>query len=160
MSDPVAHFEHSHAALSRLTLEVRDSMGAWSRTQCRDAEARERLLTDLETLRDELIHHFAREEEGLFPFVRENVPSAAQAVDRLQDAHDSIGGALVQLAHLVEHTDEAGLAAGRSTIEALYERFERAYAMHSQEEAVLFDGLGRTLDQRQRSGLAEILRGL
>jgi iron-sulfur cluster repair protein YtfE (RIC family) len=160
MSDPVAHFEHSHSALGKLTLEVRNSMRAWFRTGCRDAAARRHLLTELERLREDLIHHFAREEEGLFPFVRENVTSSAQAVDRLQDAHDSICGALVRLTHLVEHTDEADLDASRPAIEALYERFERVYAMHSQEEAVLFDGLGRTLDQAQRNGLAEILQGL
>ncbi len=159
MTDPVRQFEHSHANLTRLAFEVRDMVRAGPGGQAAP-DTRGRLLAGLEVLREELLRHFANEEEGLFPFVRQNVPQKASVVDRLQDAHDTICGSLVRLTHLVEHVKPEGLDATRPALVALHERFEKAYAAHSQEETVLFEGLGRTLDHRQRGALAEILQGL
>jgi len=160
MTDPVLKLEHSHATLTRLALEVRELVRAEKGERRPDVVMRKRLLSRLEVLRDELLGHFAHEEEGLFPFVRRNLPRESNVVDRLQDAHDTICGSLVRLTHLVGHADEEGLDAIRPALVALHERFEKAYAEHSQEEALLFEGLGRTLDQRQRAELAEMLHGL
>jgi iron-sulfur cluster repair protein YtfE (RIC family) len=162
MSDPVLHFEHSHASLTRLALEVRERVRAqvdrgWNGLP---VEERKRLLARLQELREELLRHFANEEEGLFPFVRHNVPDLASAVDKLQDAHDSICGSLVRLAHLVDHMDKVPSGGALSAVVSLHDRFEKAYAEHSQDEARLLEGLGRRLDQRHRVELAELLRGL
>jgi iron-sulfur cluster repair protein YtfE (RIC family) len=159
MRDPVGQFEHSHAALTRLALEVRGMVRARPPVGRSTAPIRKRLTARLEQLRDELLRHFANEEEGLFPFIRAHVPAKAGAVDRLSVAHDTICGSIVRLAQLVEH-DRKALGPGRAALLALHERFEKAYAEHSQEEASLFDALGRTLDERQRAELAKILVGL
>lgn len=159
MTDPVQRFEHSHATLTRLALDVREMIRPGPDDRHPPGGTRPRLLVLLGELREELLGHFANEEEGLFPFVRRSLPSKAETVDRLQDSHDAICGALVRLAHLIEH-DPRVLEAHRGTLTALHDRFEKAYGEHSQDEAVLFAELGRQLGDRQRGELAEILQGL
>jgi iron-sulfur cluster repair protein YtfE (RIC family) len=129
MDDPVRTLEHTHGHLTRLVAEARS-----------DAESRE-------VLREELLHHFANEEEALFPFVRRTMPSLAGAVDRLQASHDILCGALLRLTESPETTRH-------------FERFEKAYAEHSRDEASLLDQLDRELEDAQRAELAELLRGL
>jgi iron-sulfur cluster repair protein YtfE (RIC family) len=155
LGDPVRKLEHAHGQLTKLALDIRQLVHADGRLSTKE---RKRLMAKLVSLRDGLFEHFANEEEGLFPFLRKNLPSTAPTVDRLESAHDTICGALVRLAHLTEE-DGAG-AASRASLHALYERFEVAYTEHSQAEAALFDELGRTLDEPRRAELAEILRGL
>jgi hypothetical protein len=154
-SDPIRAFEHSHDHLTKLALEVGGMLSA-DTDAASTGEARRRLVALLETLRDELLRHFAVEEEGLFPFIRSNVPAKADAVDRLAHAHDIICGAAVRLAHLAR----TSLASENLSLLALHSRFEGAYVVHSREEADLFSELGRTLDERQRQELSELLRGL
>jgi iron-sulfur cluster repair protein YtfE (RIC family) len=120
---------------------------------------RRQLGVKLEEFRDELLRHFANEEEALFPFIRARLPTKAGAVDTLLDAHDAICGSLLRLAHLVEH-ERRSLDADRDALHTLYERFEHAYTMHSQAEATLFEELAAELDEEAGRELAEILRGL
>lgn len=156
MNHPVHGLEHSHATLTKLALELRQVVGEESSGQ---RAARKRLLARIEVLREELLEHYAKEEEGLFPFVRQQLPSMAAEVDRLEQSHDAVCGSLVRLAHLVA-SDREVLASNRSALVTLYERFERAYTKHSQEEAALFEELRRGLDEQQRHQLAEMLTGL
>jgi iron-sulfur cluster repair protein YtfE (RIC family) len=157
--DPVRQFEHSHASLTRLAQEIRELVRAQPATGRTTLAARKKLLGRLERLRDELLHHFANEEEGLFPFVSHHLPARVDRIGRLEVAHDTICGAIVRLVQLVEFEPRA-LDAGRASVVALYERFEKAYAAHSQEEAALFEDLSRALDAGQRAELAAILHGL
>jgi iron-sulfur cluster repair protein YtfE (RIC family) len=147
-ADPVHDLEHSHGHLTKAAVEI----GRLVRT----GESRDELVDRLDVLREELLQHFAKEEEGLFPFLLATFPAKADAVLRLSAAHDSICGALVRLSHLVARDPEAATAA----LVALYERFEEAYGKHSQDEATLLGDLGRTLSGPQRAQLAELLRGL
>lgn len=156
MIDPVHGLEHSHATLTKLALEVRQVVGDESGGQ---RAVRKRLLARLEVLREELLEHYAKEEEGLFPFVRHHLPSMGGEVDRLEQSHDAVCGSLVRLAHLVA-SDREVLAGDRSAVVALYDRFEKAYTKHSQDEAALFEELRRALDDPQRRQLAEMLTGL
>jgi hypothetical protein len=156
--DPVSQFEHSHAALTKLAIEIRDLVRAEPAEGLPAALTRKQLLGQLEHLRDELLAHFANEEEGLFPFVRQNLPTKSHAVDRLAEAHDTICGAIVRLVHVVRR--DLVLGRDHAALVAHYGRFESAYAQHSQKEAALFEELGRTLDEGHRAELTEILRGL
>jgi iron-sulfur cluster repair protein YtfE (RIC family) len=150
-ADPVSRFEHTHTRLNRLALDVAESVrrledGAtekvWKET-----------IRRLEALRDELLQHFADEEEALFPFVRARVGARAGAVQRLEAAHDNLCGAVVR-AHAAACTHHKGL------LTTLHRRFQDAYVEHSCQEAELFDGLGEVLDARQRAELGDLLRGL
>ncbi len=152
--DPVAEFEHTHDQLTRLAAQVGELVHS------RSAAAGKQLVARLDVLREELLRHFAIEEEGFFPFVRSHVPAKAELVDRLEGAHDAICGALLRLAHVASAGSGAPTPERRTAMLALHDRFERTYAEHSRHEAELFDELSRVLDARQRKELGELLRGL
>jgi iron-sulfur cluster repair protein YtfE (RIC family) len=159
LRDPVRHLEHSHARLTKLTFDVREMILSGPKHARFGAAAPTRLVALLEALRDELLEHFANEEEGLFPFLRRHVPDQADAVDRLEQAHDVVCGTLARLAHAAAR-DPAAPGEGAPTLIDHFERFEAAYSAHSREEIALFDELGRRLDGELRAELADALRGL
>ena len=153
--DPIRDFEHSHARLTSLALEIgRQLRGGGGHVP---GDRKQELVAHVEALRDDLLQHFADEEDGLFPFLRANVPAKVEVVERLEADHDTICGCLVRMAHLAAR-DGAGL--GDHSLVSLYERFEQAYAGHSRTEAELFQELGDLLAERQRAELASLLHGL
>ena len=156
MTDPVSEFAHSHDRLSALALDLRRSVQA---SRAAGFTAWGILVEQLQALREELLLHFAKEEEGLFPFVRANIPSKVDAVNRMERAHDTICGTVVRLAHLVSRPP-IDPGAVRPSLHGLHERFERAYADHAREETELFNELGTSLDGAQRAILIELLLGL
>jgi non-ribosomal peptide synthetase component F len=147
MSDSVRDLAHDHREINRQVLAA----GVLARR--RDAPAAE-LVAALGQLRDALFTHFALEEEGLFPFLAAALPALAERAHALGIAHDTICGALVR------SFDLASKGADAAAIEAVFERFETAYANHSSVEAVLLDDVGRMLDGEQRAKLAGVLAGL
>ncbi len=150
MTDPIRELEHTHDHLTKLAIAIGRALHD---SKPRSRTEGKKLLALLETLRDELLHHFADEEEGLFPFVRKVLPSKAAVVDKLEASHDTICGTLVRLAHLAGDESDRPLA-------ALYDRFEHAYAEHSRDELELFAELGKKLGERERSELSALLRGI
>jgi iron-sulfur cluster repair protein YtfE (RIC family) len=150
--NPIHQFEHSHARLSALALEVRGHIEAIRRTPA--PRTRKQLASSLGKLRDELLQHFADEEEALFPFVRACVQRKAAAVDELEAAHDTICGCAVRMFHV------ASSDRNLPSVLALYDRFEGAYARHSLAETELLDELAGVLDDAQRRALRERMRGL
>lgn len=154
--DPVRELGHSHEHLTKLVLEAGHLLRATPGERKVEGTAL-RLRTCLGSLRENLLRHFALEEEGLFPFIRASLPGRGEQVDRLALAHDTICGSVVRLAHAAD-TGQAN--EDRSALASLYGRFETAYARHSREEADLFAELERALDASQRAQLAELLRGL
>lgn len=157
--DPVRRFEHSHVHLNELVIELGQLVRSRIDRGRGSSRIRRRLVVCAAKLRDGLLGHFADEEEGLFPFVSRYVPERSAAVERLQNAHDTICGSLVRLAHLVAHdTDVFG--SGHGALLAQYARFVEAYAAHAQEEAAFLEALAEGLDAGQRAALAGALRGL
>ena len=154
MTDPIGAFEHTHADLTKVALEIgqaiRDEEGQPRKLS---AAQRKKVRVLLERLRDDVLHHFADEEEVLFPFVRRALPERAAVVDKLEASHDLICGTVVRLAHLVGHSVHRQLG-------ALYARFERAYGEHSRDELALFDELRQRLVANERAELASLLREL
>ena len=149
-ADPVEVFEHSHDRLTRLAFEVS------KRVRSPSPDERPLLHACVQALCDGLMEHFAAEEEGLYPFVRAHVQSLAPIVDELEEGHTVLCGTLMRLSHLA-HGKGAGEGAA---LAAAFERFEAAYAQHSQGEAELLARLGRALDARRRKELGALLRGL
>ena len=157
MNDPIRDFEHTHGALSIAVVEVSRHVAKMHT----GSDAREALVQSLEALREELLQHFADEEEALFPFVRKIAPKKADAVDKLEAAHDTICGTVTRLVHLAARDPGVVTVVGTaSSFGAVYERFESAYAAHSQTEADLFKELDEMLDDGQRAVLREYLHGL
>ncbi len=147
MRDAVRDLSHDHGELNRRVLALSARMGEPKL----DPQGVAHLLVELREL---LFTHFAREEEGLFPFVAERIPSFAMRVHDMAVAHDTICGALSRACHL------ASLAAERSQLVAVYERFERAYAEHARTESELLAALDLQLDAADRDRLAALVEGL
>jgi iron-sulfur cluster repair protein YtfE (RIC family) len=148
MSDPVHELAHDHADLNRRVLALASLINQ------RDVHSAAALLAPLGELRELLFLHFAREEEGLFPFVAEAVGELAERVHEMAFAHDAICGALARMYHL------AASGSDPSSIATLYERFEQAYSKHAQAEGELLRKLDAILDADQRARLATLVEGL
>jgi len=145
--DPVGDLAHDHAALNRAVV----ALGA--RLAERDVTSGD-VADELVALREELFHHFAQEEEGLFPFVAEAFPDHADRIDEMARAHDGICGALARACHLA--ADDAD----KALVIAMFARFEVAYATHAKLEGGLLEELGPKLSLAQRQRLADLVRDL
>ena len=169
MSDPVHELTHDHADLNRRVRELGAllSGGAAARPD------RTRVAAILRDLREQLFLHFAREEEGLFPFVADRLPELGERVTAMAIAHDAICGSLARMVHIATTGDPMGAAVGEeeaaelaaspgelALLGALFERFEAAYADHARREAELLSLLDDRLDGAQRAQLAELVRDL
>jgi DUF438 domain-containing protein len=150
VSDPISTLTHDHGELNARVFDLAARLRADSKTDGVDDEVWKGLVE----LRDLLFLHFAREEEGLFPFIAETVPDLAPQVARMETAHDTICGSLARLCHLAE-TD------GAATFMApLFERFQQVYADHASAEAAVLHTLDRRLDGAQRKQLAALVAGI
>lgn len=152
-ANPVLHFGHSHAHLGQLMRELATLLS--EDAQAISSEARDELPALASELRDELLEHFANEEEGLFPFIRRHFPEKREAVDRLQASHDVICGALVRFSFLAERSPEIP-----NDARLAYERFEAAYGNHSRDEAELLDEFAQVLTLEQQAELETLVHEL
>ena len=146
MRDGVRDLGHDHAELNRRVIAIS------TRMQARPGNGD--IANALIELRELLFTHFAREEEGLFPFVAERVPTFAARVQDMAIAHDTICGALARACHLASVEGEHGQLA------AVYQRFEHAYAEHARSESEILAALDVELDAKDRERLAALVEGL
>ena len=109
-------------------------------------------------LRDELLVHFAREEEGLFPFLLDRVEELRGRVESLRAGHDSVCGAVSRLHHAVGH--EASSVAVPQSWQDAFARFEGLYGVHAREEISLLRDVSSRLAPSVRAELKAILEGL
>lgn len=153
-SDPIDELSHDHRHLSELVLEVRAMLdGGGPASESERAE----LADAVGRLRDELLVHFAREEEGLFPFVVERLSELRARVESLRGGHDSVCGAVSRLHYAIGH-DAARSAPGGWA--ETFARFEGFYASHAREEIALLRDVSARLDAASRTELKAILEGL
>nr|HEX4312502.1 hemerythrin domain-containing protein [Kofleriaceae bacterium] len=152
MSDPIQDLTHDHADINRRVLAVGTAVRALDRDGG-NGMARA-LVKRVGELRELMFLHFAREEEGLFPFVSDAVPELAVQVHAMAVVHDAICGALARVYHLAESNAEI------AAITAVFTRFEAAYASHAENEAEILAKLASCLDPEQREQVAALVRGL
>jgi hypothetical protein len=151
--DPIEDLSHDHADINRRVLAVGTAIRALDRDGDGDGLARA-LVGRLGELRELMFTHFAREEEGVFPFVADAVPALSPQIQAMAIAHDAICGALARVYHLAE------ASADLASITQVFSRFELAYASHAETEAELLRQLAAVLDPAQRGRLAALVRGL
>lgn len=149
--DPVALLAHEHGELNRRVLAIATQVRGLQRAPSSTTES---LVSPLRDLRELLFLHFAREEEGLFPFVTEQLVELSPQIHDMEVAHDTICGALARMVHLAQTGSALALIA------QLYDRFENAYASHAQMESELLANLAARLDADQRTRLAGLVDGL
>lgn len=135
--------EHDHTALSQQVESLRKLVRE---------DSREIFVSKLDAVMNDLFEHFAREEEGLFPYILEQFPDQADAIAQLQAAHDRICGAASRIAAL--SAEQSDLAV------TLFQRFDAEYTGHAQREAEFLRSLGARLSTDQQKALVEILRSL
>ena len=148
--DPVQNLVHDHADLNRRLLAI----GVLLAKVQHDTLELSELVTPLTELRELLFLHFAREEEGLFPFVSEVLPALSDQVHEMALAHDAICGGLARMVHLARVGGDSGVLA------SVFERFEVAYSAHARSEADLLDAVGKGLSAEHRARLAALVDGL
>lgn len=152
-SDPVDALTHDHLHLGELVLAVRTRLTAVGT----DTAAHDALVDAVEKLRDELLTHFALEEEGLFPFVAGKSPELAQRAASLEASHDAVCGAVSRLLYLAQKPAKDAHA---EACRAIFERFEQSYAAHAQDEVAFLRECSAKLDAADRVELRAILAGL
>lgn len=158
LSDPLDELAHDHGELSALIFEVLHALE--SKTEPPPPPVEQAWLRDhLGALREALLLHFAREEEGLFPFVEQRFPEATLRVAAMVAAHDGMCGAVTRMAYLAEQGAEV-FPRQLPTITASFTRFLDGYVTHSRLETELVDELAARLDPGQRAALAELIVGL
>src|SRR5262249_43907119 len=143
---------HDHADINRRVLALGSAVRALGRNDGSGMALA--LVSPIGELRELVFLHFAREEEGLFPFVAEAAPELADQVHAMAMGHGAICGALARRYPL------ASANADLPAILAVFVRFETAYASHAEAEAELLHQLSARLDPAQRGRLAELVRGL
>jgi iron-sulfur cluster repair protein YtfE (RIC family) len=156
-SDPVDALTHDHVHLSELASIVRGSLSTMEShgDSAAASDAKHDLVDAVESLRDELLTHFALEEEGLFPFVEVKAPELQERARSLAAAHDTVCGAVSRLLYLVHRPREDS-----ASCRAAFERFEQAYAAHAEEEVRFLRDLGGRLAEPERSELRRLILGL
>lgn len=152
MNDPVQDLVHDHADLNRRVLALGTTIRALDRDEGNGMALA--LVTRLGELRELLFLHFAREEEGLFPYVAETVPDLADQIQEMAVAHDAICGGLARMYHLSAANSEIAV------ITQVFTRFEAAYARHAEVEAELLGQLTARLSPEQLARLSELVHGL
>jgi len=145
--DPIGDLTHEHAELNRQIVELGALLSGRSRSQ-------RTMIEILGDLREQLFLHFAREEEGLFPFVADQLPELAERVHAMALGHDMICGVVARMYHMLSvNPDPAALL-------PFFERFESAYGGHAKVEAELLRSLQGRLDPDQRAKLSALVRDL
>lgn len=141
------HLAHDHADLNARVVRIAEQLR-------KSKAAQDDLAASLNELREHLFLHFAREEEGLFPFVADAVPDLADRVNAMATAHDTICGALARMCYLA-----ARKTSSRSMM-PVFKRFEATYAEHAKVEREVLRELEKRLDAAQRRQLSELVAGL
>jgi hypothetical protein len=141
--DPLLALEHDHVHMSRLLAESREMVRA----------SHPELGPTLAALRDDLFHHFAREEEALFPYLVETLPDLKDSIAVLESAHDRVCGAVSRLCALVEK--------GPSPLVAqLFDRLDAEYVDHARKETEFLRGLAGRLSREQRAHVRGLIQDI
>jgi iron-sulfur cluster repair protein YtfE (RIC family) len=189
-ADPIVRFEHEHVHVAELVERARDALAEARQLALAPPPAHAarhkasvwgELADALRALYEDLIDHFGREEEALFPHVREVMPELSAAVSELEAAHDAVCGAVGRLLHLVERMAEEevvdalardsgggerlrfGESAAADAVraaESLFQRFDEAYRGHAVREHAFLERVARDLPTVERSVVERLLREL
>lgn len=156
--DPVSQLEHDHVHMSQLVDELRNLVNVADLGQL-SADQHTLLLDTLNSLHDDLLVHFAQEEEGLFPFLTHHLPDTAAQIATILATHDGLCGAVGRMLALAQR-GIAPLNAGRPTFTALFRRFDEGYVSHARDECAFLRTLDGRLDKERRAELRRLLDGL
>lgn len=157
-ADPIQELAHDHRELSGLLIAVHDALARVDRGKAKLEDELDEIRDGVESFRDALLVHFAREQEALLPFVTRHVPAVQERAEAIiVGEHDRISAALIELAKQTSRLDASTLASWRETLS----RFEALYSAHTQSELAFLTDVDRALEndplatQQLRKLLAE-----
>jgi hemerythrin-like domain-containing protein len=131
VSDPIQELAHDHRELSGLLLAVRDALVRVESGHSKLDDEVHEIRDGTEVFREALLEHFAREQEGLLPFVVARLPAVSRRVDELIAEHDRIADVLTVLVKELDAIEKGGKV---GSFRAALTRFEDLYAAHSKAE--------------------------
>ena len=156
--DPIEQLAHDHGHLGALVQTAAASLARMERADEMSDASIDELVHAVESLRDALLLHFSREEEGLFPFVEAHVPSLRTQVADLLADHDAV---IARASALIQAAGQAsGTGVGYALCLSTYDRFVEIYAAHAQSEQTLLRAVDAALDAEAREALRALLKAI
>lgn len=149
---PLQELTHDHRELSGLLVAVHEALTRVEHGTSRLEDELHELTDGIESFREALLDHFAKEQEGVLPWVASRSTTASARVDELVAQHDRIAESLTAVLK-----DLAGLELAPWS--AALARFEALYAEHTQTEAAFFAEITSSLadDPAATSQLRDLL---
>ena len=178
MVDPIEQLAHDHRELNGLLVALHEALARIELGSSSLDDELHEIQDGIEGFRDALLDHFAREQEGLFPFVVARVPSIRPRADVLIDEHDKLGTLLTAIARDLTTIDDVERTSGerpvgdRATEEPALDRrgalikwqaslgdFEAMYSAHTRGELAFLDDVAKSLtgDPAATEQLRELL---
>lgn len=128
---PLQELAHDHRELSGLLVAVHEALTRIERGTSRLDDELHELTDGIEAFREALLEHFAKEQEGVLPWLAGRSAASSLRVDDLIAQHDRIAETLTAVVK-----DLDGFELG--TWSAALARFESLYAEHTQTETAFF----------------------
>jgi hemerythrin-like domain-containing protein len=150
--DPIEELVHDHRELNELLVAVHEALARVERGQSSLADELHEVRDGIEAFREALLEHFAREQEGLLPFLVGRLPDVRARTDALVVEHDRIATDLTTLVKGVSRLEGAAAEAAHAGVGAIVSawrddltRFEALYAAHAKSEAAFLHDVAETL---------------
>jgi hemerythrin-like domain-containing protein len=164
--DPIEELVHDHRELNELLVAVHEALARVERGQSSLADEMHEIRDGAEAFRDALLEHFAREQEGLLPFLVARLPDVRAPADALVVEHDRIAADLTALVKGLSTLERAATERGAAAVVAAWRedltRFESLYAAHAKSEASFLHEVAETLakDPSATEQLRALLEGI
>lgn len=153
----IDQLEHDHLIVEKIVADLREAIQSALRGEREPIELRDTFAEFLSVADEELFEHFDREEQVVFPYLTDTIPNAADAILRLENAHDRMCGAMIRMQRIVDEADDERFTEGFDALVALFTRFDANFVRHSKEELNLFRTLGEQLTDAQLATLKDLL---
>lgn len=131
LSSPIQALTHDHRELNGLLVAVHEALTRIERGRSQLADELHEIRDGVEAFREAMLEHFAREQEGVLPFLLGRLPETSERIDRLIAEHDRIAESVNRLVAELAAIDTAGNV-DRFRVEL--DRFDALYASHAKTE--------------------------
>ena len=155
---PLQELAHDHRELSGLLVAVHEALTRIERGTSRLDDELHELTDGIEAFREALLEHFAKEQEGVLPWLASRSTESSARVDELIAQHDRIAEALTSVVKDLAGFEICSGPLG-PTWSAALARFESLYAEHTQTETAFFSEVAASLkdDPAATKQLRELL---
>lgn len=143
LADPIEALAHDHRELNGLLVAVHEALSRIDRKQSKLEDEVHEIRDGVEVFREALLEHFAREQEGVLPFVLSRFSDVESRIDRLIAEHDRIAECLNKLVVEVAQVDAES---DTSRFRAELTRFDELYANHAKTELAFFADIMKRLE--------------